>query len=94
MYRHITIMILILFPSAAGRVRALRGTRSARGAGAALRAYALHLAQDKSTTFAQNVDNFISCTLDSKEICPQVCINKLLNGGTNQKANRFIPINR
>ncbi|GBP31775.1 Protein sprint [Eumeta japonica] len=56
---------------AAGRVRALRGNRTARGAGAALRAYALHLAQDKSTTFAQNVDNFIACTLDSKEMCPQ-----------------------
>ncbi|XP_073946099.1 src homology 2 domain-containing protein sprint isoform X8 [Choristoneura fumiferana] len=62
---------------AAGRVRALRGGRSTRGAGAALRAYALHLAQDKSTTFAQNVDNFIACTLDSKETCPQVVMRNM-----------------
>ncbi|XP_013172895.1 PREDICTED: protein sprint isoform X2 [Papilio xuthus] len=62
---------------AAGRVRALRGGRGARGVGAALRAYALHLAQDKSTTFAQNVDNFIACTLDSKETCPQVMMRNM-----------------
>ncbi|XP_013172900.1 PREDICTED: protein sprint isoform X6 [Papilio xuthus] len=63
--------------AAAGRVRALRGGRGARGVGAALRAYALHLAQDKSTTFAQNVDNFIACTLDSKETCPQVMMRNM-----------------
>ncbi|XP_061376814.1 protein sprint isoform X7 [Danaus plexippus] len=62
---------------AAGRVRALRGGRTSRGAGAALRAYALHLAQDKSTTFAQNVDNFIACTLDSKETCPQIMMRNM-----------------
>lgn len=62
---------------AAGRVRALRGGRTVRGAGAALRAYALHLAQDKSTTFAQNIDNFIACTLDSKETCPQIMMRNM-----------------
>ncbi|XP_072932771.1 protein sprint isoform X6 [Epargyreus clarus] len=62
---------------AAGRVRALRGGRTLRGTGAALRAYALHLAQDKSTTFAQNIDNFISCTLDSKETCPQIMMRNM-----------------
>ncbi|XP_068628082.1 protein sprint isoform X2 [Battus philenor] len=62
---------------AAGRVKALRGGRTSRGAGAALRAYALHLAQDKSTTFAQNVDNFIACTLDSKEVCPQIMMRNM-----------------
>lgn len=65
-------MIVCTLSAAAGRVRALRGGRTTRGAGAALRAYALHLAQDKSTTFAQNIDNFIACTLDSKEMSPQV----------------------
>ncbi|XP_068628116.1 protein sprint isoform X7 [Battus philenor] len=63
--------------AAAGRVKALRGGRTSRGAGAALRAYALHLAQDKSTTFAQNVDNFIACTLDSKEVCPQIMMRNM-----------------
>ncbi|CAK1543049.1 unnamed protein product [Leptosia nina] len=67
----------VSFQAAAGRVRALRGGRTSRGAGAALRAYALHLAQDKSTTFAQNVDNFIACTLDSKETCPQVMMRNM-----------------
>ncbi|XP_022826802.1 protein sprint isoform X6 [Spodoptera litura] len=62
---------------AAGRVRALRGGRQTRGAGAALRAYALHLAQDKSTTFAQNIDNFIACTLDSKDTSPQVMMRNM-----------------
>ncbi|XP_060804261.1 protein sprint isoform X5 [Amyelois transitella] len=62
---------------AAGRVRALRGGRTGRGAGAAVRAYALHLANDKSTTFAQNIDNFIACTLDSKETCPQVTMRNM-----------------
>ncbi|XP_053608356.1 protein sprint isoform X10 [Plodia interpunctella] len=62
---------------AAGRVRALRGGRTGRGAGAAVRAYALHLAHDKSTTFAQNIDNFIACTLDSKETCPQVMMRNM-----------------
>ncbi|XP_011555384.3 protein sprint isoform X3 [Plutella xylostella] len=63
---------------AASRVRALRGNRTARGgAGAALRAYALHLAQDQSTTFAQNVENFIACTLDSKEVCPQIVMRNI-----------------
>ncbi|CAH0686320.1 unnamed protein product [Spodoptera exigua] len=61
----------------AGRVRALRGGRQTRGAGAALRAYALHLAQDKSTTFAQNIDNFIACTLDSKDTSPQVMMRNM-----------------
>ncbi|XP_050668796.1 protein sprint isoform X9 [Leptidea sinapis] len=72
-----TLILLTRICVAAGRVRALRGGRTSRGAGAALRAYALHLAQDKSTTFAQNVDNFIACTLDSKETCPQVMMRNM-----------------
>ncbi|KAJ2951791.1 hypothetical protein O0L34_g13956 [Tuta absoluta] len=35
------------------------------------------MAQDKSTIFAQNVDNFIACTLDSKETCPQVMMRNM-----------------
>ncbi|XP_052750305.1 protein sprint isoform X7 [Galleria mellonella] len=62
---------------AAGRVRALRGGRGVRGAGAGIRAYALHLAQDKSTVFAQNIDNFIACTLDSKETEPKVMMSNM-----------------
>lgn len=72
-------------------MRALRGGRTTRGAGAALRAYALHLAQDKSTTFAQNVDNFIACTLDSKETCPQVNNQpKYCNKNSSDKLSRTL----
>ena len=44
---------------------------------ASIRSYALHLASDKSTTFAQNIDNFIECTLESKETSPQVVMRNM-----------------
>lgn len=45
--------------------------------GSAIRNYALELAQDKSTTFAQNIDNFIACTCESKEISPQIVMRNM-----------------
>lgn len=45
--------------------------------GASIRSYALDLAQDKSTTFAQNIDNFIACTCDSKETNPQIVMRNM-----------------
>ena len=72
-------MIILTF-SAPPRLQALRGARrngSGSGAGApgeGVRAYALLLASDKTTTFAQNVDNFIACTKESKETDPHVNI--------------------
>lgn len=45
--------------------------------GASIRSYALHLASDKSTTFAQNIDNFIECTLESKEASPQIVMRNM-----------------
>lgn len=33
-------------------------------------AYTLALAKDKSSTFAKNIDNFIACTKESREIIP------------------------
>ncbi|XP_018896161.2 protein sprint [Bemisia tabaci] len=61
------------------RLQALVKTREAggRGSGAAIRSYALHLAADKSTTFAQNIDNFIACTRDSREQRPQVVMRNM-----------------
>ncbi|KAL1138492.1 hypothetical protein AAG570_008555, partial [Ranatra chinensis] len=47
------------------------------GSGASIRAYALHLAADKSTVFAQNIDNFIACTKDSRETRPQVVMRNM-----------------
>lgn len=37
-----------------------------------IRVYALRLAADKTTTFSQNIDNFIQCTKEGKEASPHV----------------------
>ncbi|KAK7790528.1 hypothetical protein R5R35_001925 [Gryllus longicercus] len=58
------------------RLQALRN-RDAGGSGSAIRAYALHLAADASTTFAQNIDNFIACTRESRETNPQVVMRNM-----------------
>lgn len=68
--------ILFCFVAAPPRLHALR-SRDTAGPGASIRAYALHLAADKSTTFAQNVDNFIACTKDSRESRPQVVMRNM-----------------
>lgn len=48
-----------------------------KAVGTTIRNYALELAQDKSTTFAQNIDNFIACTCESKETNPQVVMRNM-----------------
>ncbi|XP_065347669.1 protein sprint isoform X3 [Cloeon dipterum] len=58
------------------RLQALR-SRDGGSTGAAIRAYALQLAADKSTTFAQNVENFIQCTRESKERSPNVAMRNM-----------------
>lgn len=45
--------------------------------GVEIRNCAYELAQDKGTTFAQNIDNFIACTLESKESNPQVVMRNM-----------------
>ncbi|XP_031341576.1 protein sprint isoform X3 [Photinus pyralis] len=62
----------------APRLQALRNRENGcRTVGTAIRQYALDLAQDKSTTFAQNIDNFIACTCESKEVNPQVVMRNM-----------------
>lgn len=60
--------------AAAPRLNALRNREpnGPKTIGAAIRSYALELAEDKTTTFAQSIDNFIACTKESKEVVPQV----------------------
>nr|CAD7266051.1 unnamed protein product [Timema shepardi] len=58
------------------RLQALR-SKELNGTGASIRAYALHLSADKSTTFAQNIDNFIACTCESRETSPQVVMRNM-----------------
>ncbi|XP_011684298.1 PREDICTED: protein sprint-like [Wasmannia auropunctata] len=60
------------------RVQALAKNRDQlNGTGAAIRAYALQLAADKTTTFSQNIDNFIQCTRESKEAIPHVVMRNM-----------------
>ncbi|XP_059480304.1 protein sprint [Neocloeon triangulifer] len=58
------------------RLQALRA-RDGGSTGATIRAYALQLAADKSTTFAQNIENFIQCTRESKERSPHVAMRNM-----------------
>ncbi|XP_068907200.1 protein sprint isoform X5 [Tenebrio molitor] len=63
----------------APRLQALRNRERSgpKAVGAAIRTYALELAQDKNTTFAQNIDNFIACTCESKETNPQIIMRNM-----------------
>ncbi|RZC41803.1 sprint, partial [Asbolus verrucosus] len=63
----------------APRLHALRNREQngPKAVGAAIRTYALELAQDKNTTFAQNIDNFIACTCESKETNPQIIMRNM-----------------
>ncbi|SPP89245.1 protein sprint isoform X3 [Drosophila guanche] len=47
------------------------------GPGDSLRAYTLQLALDTSSTFARNIENFISCTKESREAAPQVVMRNM-----------------
>ncbi|XP_034671399.1 protein sprint isoform X6 [Drosophila subobscura] len=47
------------------------------GPGDSLRAYTLQLALDPSSTFARNIENFISCTKESREAAPQVVMRNM-----------------
>jgi Ras and Rab interactor 2/3 len=51
--------------------------RDGGNTGASIRAYALQLASDKSTTFSQNIENFIQCTKESKERSPHVAMRNM-----------------
>ncbi|XP_039310493.1 protein sprint isoform X3 [Solenopsis invicta] len=60
------------------RIQALSKNRNQpNGTGATIRAYALQLAADKTTTFSQNIDNFIQCTRESKEAIPHVVMRNM-----------------
>lgn len=60
------------------RVQVLSKNRDQLNAtGASIRTYALQLAADKTTTFSQNIDNFIQCTRESKEAIPHVVMRNM-----------------
>ncbi|XP_053972440.1 protein sprint isoform X3 [Hylaeus volcanicus] len=58
------------------RLQALRN-RENGGTGSTIRLYALQLAADKTTTFSQNIDNFIQCTKEGKEASPHVVMRNM-----------------
>lgn len=70
---------IIFLISAPPRLQALRNREvdPKAAVGAAIRNYALALAQDKSTTFAQNIENFIQCTCESRETNPQIVMRNM-----------------
>uniref|UniRef100_A0A1I8Q804 Protein sprint n=1 Tax=Stomoxys calcitrans TaxID=35570 RepID=A0A1I8Q804_STOCA len=56
------------------------------GPGDTVRDYTLLLASDQCTTFARNIENFISCTKESREAAPQVVMRNMrqfMNGMKN-----------
>lgn len=56
------------------------------GPGDSVRCYTLQLANDNKSTFAQNIENFISCTKESREAAPQVVMRNMrqfMNGMKN-----------
>ncbi|XP_055904339.1 protein sprint isoform X2 [Eupeodes corollae] len=56
------------------------------GPGDSVRCYTLQLASDNKSTFAQNIENFISCTKESREAAPQVVMRNMrqfMNGMKN-----------
>uniref|UniRef100_A0A0K8UX27 Protein sprint n=1 Tax=Bactrocera latifrons TaxID=174628 RepID=A0A0K8UX27_BACLA len=56
------------------------------GPGELVRACTLQLAQDPCSTFARNIENFISCTKESREAAPQVVMRNMrqfMNGMKN-----------
>ncbi|XP_012215187.1 protein sprint isoform X3 [Linepithema humile] len=60
------------------RIQALSRNRDQQsGTGSTIRTYALQLAADKTTTFSQNIDNFIQCTRESKEASPHVVMRNM-----------------
>ncbi|XP_033327914.2 src homology 2 domain-containing protein sprint isoform X2 [Megalopta genalis] len=58
------------------RLQALKN-RDNGGTGSTIRSYALQLAADKTTTFSQNIDNFIQCTKEGKEASPHVVMRNM-----------------
>ncbi|XP_025602606.1 protein sprint isoform X5 [Athalia rosae] len=57
------------------RLQALRNRDT--GTGSSIRCYALQLAVDKTTTFSQNIDNFIQCTKEGKEASPHIVMRNM-----------------
>ncbi|XP_050442799.1 protein sprint isoform X2 [Adelges cooleyi] len=64
---------------AAPRIQALARSRlmAQTGTGSSTREYALQLAADKTTVFAQSIDNFVCCTVESKETTPTVVMRNV-----------------
>ncbi|XP_014246895.1 protein sprint isoform X2 [Cimex lectularius] len=69
----------------APRLAALKRTRECGGTGTLIRSYTLQLAGDNTTVFAQTIDNFISCTRESKETRPQVVMRNMRQFMTGMK---------
>lgn len=54
-----------------------RNKSTSGGPGDTIGAYTLSLAADQNSTFARNIENFIACTKDSREVAPQVVMRNM-----------------
>ncbi|GAB0089723.1 Protein sprint [Sergentomyia squamirostris] len=54
-----------------------RNKTSSGGPGESVGAYAMSLANDSTTTFARNIENFICCTKESREAAPQIVMRNM-----------------
>ncbi|XP_037036638.1 protein sprint isoform X2 [Bradysia coprophila] len=54
-----------------------RNKQNNSGPGESVAAYALTLAADTSSTFSRNIENFIACTKESREVAPQVVMRNM-----------------
>ncbi|XP_037036645.1 protein sprint isoform X7 [Bradysia coprophila] len=58
-------------------IRHPRNKQNNSGPGESVAAYALTLAADTSSTFSRNIENFIACTKESREVAPQVVMRNM-----------------
>jgi hypothetical protein len=82
MFQHKQLIFLTYsyFITAPPRLQTLRNRDNSGGSavsGSAIRAYALQLAIDRTTTFSQNIENFIQCTKEGKEDSPHVVMRNM-----------------
>ncbi|XP_058803709.1 protein sprint, partial [Phymastichus coffea] len=64
----------LLSPPVRGRGESGQGSNVA---GMTISTYALQLAADRTTTFSQNIENFIQCTKEGKEASPHVVMRNM-----------------
>lgn len=66
-----------MFPTLSSVTGHPRNRTTTGGPGDSIASYALSLANDRTSTFSRNIENFISCTKESRETSPQVVMRNM-----------------